>query len=449
MATITDKKYGEGHEVQLKPSSPNQKVKDLFKGYVFGKSTFKKTLIKYKSEDLDKFINLENGDDSVCLIDEKGKKIFVKGKTKAISAIFNHAGAGGKADTELNTAVKENMSMILFRASKIPTEEEAVAQLKDMMGDEGLRVYTTKDYDSAVNQLGAFKKFFGTNNGYEFERQADGFTAPLYKLGTKLSGKAPDNWNPADVWAKKKNFKLDKLLAIENIDRLNQEMVTAFNNKDLVGISLKQTGKPTSAATREVVDPQKLFGEKVPLDFTFTRLSSFTEFFRNSYIETKSGFQVRVGHKQAGLVAPFMEGKLAGAGYQIGGIDAKEHKNRIKDKYGYILRNSANIPSDGPALALKEAKDLLNSTKKIFTGNDAVIVKKFINFGGAPEKSRLMQPAENNEDKEIKGRFVNLISFLYAILIKTGKDYDNHMSFCYNLARKVSSLSCIHLLIKG
>ena len=51
--------------------------------------------------------------------------------------------------------------------------------------------------------------------------------------------------------------------------------------------------------------------------------------------------------------------------------------------------------------------------------------------------------------KEIRGRFVNLISFLYAILIKTGKDYDNHMSFCYNLSRKVSSLSCIHLLIKG
>ena len=441
MATITDKKYGEGHEVQLKPLSPNQKVKDLFKGYVFGKSVFKKTEKKYKPEQLDKLIDLENGDDHVCLIDEKGKKLFIKGKAKAISGIFNHAGGGGKSDTELNTAVKENMSMILFRASKKPTEEEAVAQLKDMMGDEGLRVYTTKDYDSAVNQLGAFKKFFmGMNGTYEFERQADGFTAPLYKLGTKLSGKSKDNWNPADVWMKRKDFKLDKLLAIDNIDRLNQEMVNVFNNKELVGISLKQTGKPNVAGTTEVVDPQKLFGEKVPLDFTFTRLSSFTENFKNAYIETKSGFQVRVGHKQSGLVAPFMEGKLARAGYQMGGIDAKEHKNRIRDKYKYELRNSSkiNVPAD-VITAIKEAEELV--TKRKLTGNDASVIAEFID--------KVDRIEDDKEMKDIRGRFVNLISFLYAILIETGKDYDNHMSFCYNLARKVSSLSCIYLLIKG
>ena len=444
MASITDKKYGEGHEVQLKPSSPNQKSRDLFKDYIFGKSIFKKTEKKYKPEQLDKLFDLENGDDHVCLIDEKGKKIFLKGNAKAISGIFNHAGGGGKADTELNTAVKENMSMIVFRASKLPTEEEAVAQLKEMMGDEGLRVYTTLNYDSAVNQLKVFKIFFGSSAGYEFERQAKGFTAPLYKLGTKLSGKAPDNWNPGDVWVKKKGFRLDKLLEIENIDRLNQEMVTAFNNKDLVGISLKQTGTPSVAATAEVVDPQKLHGKKVPLDFTFKRISSFTEFFRNANIETKSGFIVRIGHKQTGLVAPFLEGKFEGAGYQMGGIDAREHKNRIKKKYGYDLRNSSKIPSYGPSEAKKEAKKLVG---KFLKGKNEEIVNKFI----SGEQSQLEQPTDNREMQAIQGRFINLISFLYAILIESNKknDYDNHMSFCYNLARKVSSLSCIHLLIKG
>tara|TARA_E500000318_G_C3540500_1_gene204433 strand:+ start:53 stop:1390 length:1338 start_codon:yes stop_codon:yes gene_type:complete len=445
MATITDKKYGEGHEVQLKPSSPSQLVKEKFKGYVFGKSVFKKTMKSYKPEDLNNFINLENGDDSVYLIDERNNLLLIKGKAKAISGIFNHFGSGGKSDTKTATEVKENMSMILFRSAKIPTEEEAVAQLKVMMGDKGLRVYTSKDYESAINQFGAFKKFFGSINGYEFERQADNFTAPLYKLGTKLSGKAPDNWNPADVWMKRKTFRLDKLLEIKDINRLNQELVTAFKNRDLVGISLKQSGTPNVAATSEVIDPQKLFGAKIPLDFTFTRISSFTELFRNSYIETKSGFQIRVGHKQSGLVAPFMEGKLSNAGYQMGGIDAKEHKERLKNKYGYNLRNSSRIEQSGIALAKKEAEELV--TNRFLTNSNAKIVNAFIT--GKPSMIDSINIRSDKEMREIQGRFVNLISFLYGILIKTGKDYNNHMSFCYNLARKVSNLSCIYLLIKG
>ena len=438
MATITKEKYGEGHEVQLKPSSPNQQVKEKFKNYVFGKSVFKKTLKNYKPTDFSYICDLGEGKESVQLLDEKNKLLLVKGDEKAISNIFNHFGAGGKADTVVGTEVKENMSMILFRATKTLTEEEAVNQLNEMMGDRGLKVYTTKDYDSAVNQLGAFKKFFGSITGYEFERQADNFTAPLYRLGTKLSGKSKDNWNPADVWMKRKNFRLDKLLEIENIDRLNQEMVTAFNNKDLVGISLKQS---KAAAVAQVIDPQKLYGAKIPIDFSFKQITSFTEFFRNSYIETNGGFQLRVGHKQAGLVAPFMEGKLAGANYQLGGVDAKEHKDRIIQRYGYKLRNSTQISREGIELAKREAKELVQ--KGFLRGEQRTIVEQFI------LKVDTINTQSDREMIEIRGRFVNLISFLYAILIKTGKDYNNHMGFCYNLARKISSKSCIYLLIKG
>ena len=159
MATITKEKYGEGHEVQLKPSSPNQIIKDKFKDYIFGKSVFKKTIKTYKPTDFNVLIDLD-GKESVQLMDDKNKLILIKGDEKSISNIFNHFGAGGKADTVVGTEVKENMSMILFRASKMLTEEEAVNELEEMMGDRGLKVYTTKDYDSAVNQLGVFKKFF-------------------------------------------------------------------------------------------------------------------------------------------------------------------------------------------------------------------------------------------------------------------------------------------------
>ena len=41
MATITKEKYGEGHEVQLKPSSPNQIIKDKFKDSNFIKNSKK------------------------------------------------------------------------------------------------------------------------------------------------------------------------------------------------------------------------------------------------------------------------------------------------------------------------------------------------------------------------------------------------------------------------
>jgi hypothetical protein len=49
-----------------------------------------------------------------------------------------------------------------------------------------------------------------------------------------------DKWNPGDIWAVKKGADISKLLDTTTVDTLNADILKAYDNKTIVGISLKQ-----------------------------------------------------------------------------------------------------------------------------------------------------------------------------------------------------------------
>ena len=87
----------------------------------------------------------------------------------------------------------------------------------------------------------------------------------IYKLKTKAfknMGFSPlkdDKWNPGDIWAIDKSFNIEKELPAETVNGLNQALIKHFNDKRLVGISLKGPEK-------KYPPPMKEFNNQYPPD---------------------------------------------------------------------------------------------------------------------------------------------------------------------------------------
>lgn len=66
-----------------------------------------------------------------------------------------------------------------------------------------------------------------------------------------------NKWTPADIWMVKDTFKLD-LSEIHSIDDFNRYLLNNFNNKNLIGISLKKTLKTVSRKDYNVGETRPL-----------------------------------------------------------------------------------------------------------------------------------------------------------------------------------------------
>ena len=447
MASVTDSKYEEGSTFMLNPKGANQnnlrQFKDSKIGIDISKDIFTKTLKNYKPEQFNEIFELGNPDQSVQFL-VKRKLVIVKGSKSAIHSMFLKPG-GGKGDTTKLTEIKETISLIVIRSlienGKILLEDEATNEMMKMIGKDSIKIYSTQNYLSATAQALEFKKQnIAKGSGYDYERQAKNFTLRLYKVGTSLSKKQPDNWNPSDIWMKKKNPKnKDFMKLLENAKHF-QEIATLLNrffkDGDLIGISLKQSPGSTSF---EIIDPQKLITEEVPLDFTFTRLTfpglTSSKPFNNATIETKDGFQLRIGHKGSGFVAGIIEGKMKSAKHQIGQPDAKEHKEVMKTRYNYELRTGSAVDTNLIERAKNDAKILIKRSG-LFTSSQKKDVDAYLtNIDQDNSLTRL--------------HFMHFITYLYGIFVATKNDYNNYMRFVYNLSRKVSERSTIYGLLKG
>jgi len=85
------------------------------------------------------------------------------------------------------------------------------------------------------------KEFNGTSLKFDRDSQT-GFMQFITKLVKKFGISKKDTWNPADIWLYKEDVK-KKLQDAISIEDLNNRMCKLFDNKELLGISLKKTGK--------------------------------------------------------------------------------------------------------------------------------------------------------------------------------------------------------------
>jgi hypothetical protein len=160
----------------------------------------------------------------------------------------NGSGKGGSSIDAKTTAMQENCTRLFC---------EVYNETGKFPDDESIKkIYPNYDdfwYETFKMQAIAIKKFLN-NKGYEFSRD-DGIMPYLENIAkTKCGVKTKDNWNPADIYAVKKNEKIlieKELKKIKDsevdssvrLKNLNNYMRVLLNDKHLVGISLKKLGK--------------------------------------------------------------------------------------------------------------------------------------------------------------------------------------------------------------
>lgn len=439
MASISgsDSKYKDGHQIQFKGADKLSRtvaaqVKKL--GYIPADTIF--SLMKpTKKPKADHLIEVtKDGKEELYIKDPKNKVILLVGSQTSIDGCFNHAaGESSKGDTNIKTEIKEKVSMWIFESAIERNTILDENQILQKLDSASKKYYSTVYYESALKQLEALKKNI-TRGGYTYERQRDDKTEALYTLARKLSGKSNDNWNPADVWMIRKTYDLKKVVdSCDTIAALNSAIATAIKNKDLVPISLKQVeGK--AKAKYSIVDPEKS-GEDIDIDFSFEKVD-LSESFNNFILFTKGGFGLRVGYKASSTnFGVYLEGRMTGAKSQLGAVDKKAFVEYIKNNYSFDVRSGSNAPAVSEhALAKKELK-------KIFTKYNRISNKI------ANEKEALDLYVKG--DDAIKGRFSNIISFLYALIVlpSSEKDFKEVMKYCYLSAKKITGGACMYVLI--
>lgn len=428
MATIVNNnKYGEGHEVVLKSSVQIPALaKTAFAkyGFVAGVSTFK---VSRTAKTSDAIITVGTGKDSVYLVDDKGKTYQIVGKAATINGSFNHHGKNIKSKTNLLTEIKELISMWMFESyfesKKFIEEDEIFTRL-----GTNKEYYDTVYYNSALKQLDALKPYVN-GSGYTYERQGQNRTKQLYVNARKQTGRLNDNWNPADVWMIKKDFDMKPLYTAAPAEVLNGMLAEAFKNGDVIPISLKQI---TGVAKVSIIDPTKMMNQKTDIDLGFKEIK-LSSTFNNFFVVTKSRFAVRGGFKSssASLIVS-LEGSMLGAGYQLGGIDAKQFTKKIQQDYGYTLRGGVRINLNDMDAAKKEFKE---------------IMAKYGSVSSKLESYDTTMEMIDQGDTLLKSRFIAIVSYLYAIVIKGQRDFEDLMKYCYFSAKKISSDTSTYLLV--
>jgi|TARA_B100001094_G_scaffold153001_1_gene148055 hypothetical protein len=434
MASITNNKqtYGEGHCVVFKTKLSQTLLNELrLLKIVPGTDKFEITLKNYKA---DKELELSGGGrDTISFLDSKKKVLLVKGKANSINALFNHYSANAKSNTNLLTEIKELFSMEVLRAytnTRVTLKEDDVIKLVQAQQKETKNNLDEVFYTSAIKQLQVFKTL-ELKGQFDFERQGGIRTKELYKHARAITGKANDNWNPADVWIINRKCDMSYLLDTRSPAELNEQLAIKVKSKEIIPISLKQVEGPK--AKLSVVDPGQMFKQKLDIDFNFSQMD-LSDTFANFILSTRSGFQVRGGFKaSASTLNVSLEGRYKSAGSQIGGIDAKAYTLKIKDKFAYSLRSTSVSPAQ-MKIALAEMKEMfgeygrLSNTIQSFAEIEKILKDK---------KTTQLQ----------KDRFVNITSYMYSMLILPKNKFKDHMQFCYLTAKKLSDESSIYYLI--
>lgn len=431
MATIVNNiKYGEGHTIVFKDKLPATRLNELRRlNYQPMVDVFK--ISKDRNFKPEIIIEAGSGTDSVNLIDKRRKKVAIVGSASSINGLFNHAGKSGKANTNLLTEIKETFSLVMFRGktekNKVLNEDEAIKEVETII-PRVMDNYQSVYYTSALKQLTEYEKYT-KGRGYEYERQGETQTKKLYEVARKLTNKLNDNWNPADVWAIRKGFDMKPLYDANTAAELNLRLVEAYEERDILPISLKQVEK--DKARSSVIDPAKLFNQKLDLDLSYDQ-TDLSDTYKNFILKTKSGFAIRAGFKASAVTLNVsLEGRFIGAGYQTGAVDAKVYTQHIQDKYNYKLRSSI-VAKNEYEIAKKELKEIFRAKNRL--SNTIKNYEHAINLF-------------KNADDLTKDRFSNLISYLYSFLILP-KNFEEHMKFTYLSSKKITTDSSMYIIIE-
>ena len=455
MASIFQDKYGEGAAFTFSDKSKDlvqfqkAKVGDITK-LVVSKTS------KVDIEQLNEIFELGGNNPTTVYLRAGNKIVAIKGSEGKLKTLFNVASKKGSGLASKRTECSETTSLIVFKNkienNKTIDEDSLVAELKKKVSKEAFELYKSSYYQSALKQLDEFQKKFFLKSGYEYERQKQNRTKAIYKDVAKLGGpKDADNFNSGDLWIIKKDYAKimeNKFSNFTNINEIISEIAKTFQKKIMIPVSLKATEKEQPSA--KIIDPSRELNKKLDLDFSIDKINltyggneKFA--FNNPEVITKSGFQIRLTHKSAGLTSLFFEGKMRGQDFQMGAIDIGKYEDKIKKESGYVMNRKTNEQrlQAKRKITLEEYDKLMKTTsfKKVLEDNQVQLLKQF--------RSQFERGESN--DRKVKmehDRFIHFISAMYAIFIAV-KDIKKHMEFAFNLARKVQKFSSVYVKVIG
>lgn len=431
-ASIFLDKYTVGHEILLKTKGQG----DFFEKYPIGSIFSKENGPTYDAEYT---ISSKGELIDIFLKDEKGTNIKLTATKTRIKSIFNHHGNSSKGDTAKKTEVKELISLFVLMNGAGTTEEEALKYLYKEVDEYSYNLYKSLFFRSAIKQFHSLSLFgIDVTSGYYGERQRGDATENLYSISKKLTGMHADNWNPADVWFIKNNFRSKYNKFIKQFDTKTSN-VTVFNDwvssnmkeGNIYPISLKQIEDNREAKT-ETISSDNGFPD---YDYSLESVDIKVTGYRNFIAWTNGGFGVRVGAKSGsvGGVKVYSEGKMKGKSNSIGAVSKSALKTRIEKQVGKYTRES-------------DKRDDKAFYKILKISNKSI--GKFFNMGGKHiTEKQMIEAYDALETDEEKAFALNLMTWCYGMISEGPKKVDGWWKWMHMTAKKLSDESCPYIII--
>lgn len=186
------------------------------------------------------------------LVGTKGEVVKLTQLAKA--EVFG-GGIGGAGGGTANTKLTESHQCVMLQAMLEHGIQDIDYFTPEIMGDAHSRVSVDEEKDKIIALEGDwFTSSYNiaklliqkgyVNKSHTFHRNDNKMNLiyALKSIAYKNRGFAPlkdDKWNPGDIWAIQKGLDLKKELPVDTVNTLNKKMIELFNDRRLVGISLK------------------------------------------------------------------------------------------------------------------------------------------------------------------------------------------------------------------
>jgi hypothetical protein len=254
-SNIFQDKYIDNHTVKLMSKSEPIMNAWLKAGFKVGDQFTTQQSYTGKTKEVE--LSNGKGKESMILKTSANEYIKVIGFKTAITSSLHHASGNTRKGDAKSTEKEEKTSLFVIQQAidtgTFPSVDE-IKLIYPEVSREWLESFNAQ-HDVVLKEL----------KGYKFKHyERDGAFMKFISTTVKRHGfSKKDTWNPADVWLLKDAWStsstLYKLLdRARSIQSVNMILRNAFRNKDIVGISLKKTGK---IAKWELVNIKKVFDQ--------------------------------------------------------------------------------------------------------------------------------------------------------------------------------------------
>jgi len=169
--------------------------------------------------------------------------------------------------------------------------------------------------------------------------------AKLAFQNSKMKPMTADKWNPGDIWAIEKGFRI-RDLDVDTIDSLNKDLLGLFNRRKIVGISLKKAPKSVQIVKMNIKEPPETENFVVRDVFLAGKTRGNLWNNKGGLVEFDKGTIEIRPNNYMGANKMELQGKGArggGAGWSVIQNAAKKNYGKLMPEHGAIKKMAVRI----------------------------------------------------------------------------------------------------------